>query len=265
MRPETLPRGMYGCFSRAGSPFPAPRETADSPVFNAAGVIALQSPLTLQGQARVTVAGQTAPGKGICIRQAPFGMSGVEDVIFSHLRLRLGGGPTYEGMGMAGADHTILDLCFVSWTIDYAFSSRGAHIVILQRTLISEPLNVAGHKNYPEGTAQGFAANIGGDVGTYHHNRIPAFMAAPHYFTVTGTDLSIDLPALFRGYTQSPSYFVSTVTGGTAVVQGFAVIFSATTCGLASVTLQVRDAEGDGMTRTICVFVDTVPGGGCVL
>ena len=29
----------------------------------------------------VTVAGQTAPGKGICLRDAPFGLSGANDVI----------------------------------------------------------------------------------------------------------------------------------------------------------------------------------------
>lgn len=36
--------------------------------------------------------------------------------------------------------------------------------------MISEPLNVAGHKNYPEGTAHGYSATIGGDVGSFHHN-----------------------------------------------------------------------------------------------
>lgn len=38
--------------------------------------------------------------------------------------------------------------------------------------MISEPLNVADHKNYPEGTAHGYAATIGGDVGSFHHNLI---------------------------------------------------------------------------------------------
>lgn len=38
--------------------------------------------------------------------------------------------------------------------------------------MISEPLNVAGHKNYPEGTAHGYAATVSGDVGSLHHNLI---------------------------------------------------------------------------------------------
>jgi len=31
-------------------------------------------------------------------------------------------------------------------------------------------LNVAGHQNYPPGTAHGYAASISGDVGSFHHN-----------------------------------------------------------------------------------------------
>jgi hypothetical protein len=38
--------------------------------------------------------------------------------------------------------------------------------------MISEPLNVAGHQNYPEGTAHGYAATVGGDVASLHHNLI---------------------------------------------------------------------------------------------
>ena len=55
-------------------------------------------------------------------------------------------------------------------TLDEAFSSRGAHNITLQRTLISEALNAAGHKKYPPGTQHGYAASIGGDIGSFHHN-----------------------------------------------------------------------------------------------
>lgn len=138
-------------------------------VFNVAGVIALQSRLSLSSS-YVTVAGQTAPGKGITIRAAPFGMSGGSDNIIRFLRVRLGAGQTYDGMGMAGSNFSILDHCSISWTIDEAFSSRNSKNVTLQRTLISEALNIAGHQNYPAGTAHGYAATIGGDIGSFHHN-----------------------------------------------------------------------------------------------
>ena len=137
-------------------------------VFNVSGVIELKSRLVLN-QPYVTVAGQTAPGKGITIRSAPFGITG-NDVIVRHMRVRVGAGPTFDGMGLTGANHSIMDHCSISWTIDEAFSSRGAKNITLQRTLISEALNVAGHQNYPPGTAHGYAATIGGDTGSFHHN-----------------------------------------------------------------------------------------------
>ncbi len=73
---------------------------------------------------------------------------------------------------MRGSNHCIFDHCSISWTIDESFSSRDAYNITLQQTLISEPLNAAGHQNYPEGTQHGFAASIGGNTGTFHHNLI---------------------------------------------------------------------------------------------
>lgn len=137
-------------------------------VFKVAGIIALKSRLTLSSS-YVTVAGQTAPGKGITIRAAPFGNGG-NDNIFRFVRVRLGAGPTFDGMGMAGSKFSIFDHCSISWTIDEAFSSRNAKNMTLQRTLISEALNIAGHQNYPEGTGHGYAATISGDIGSFHHN-----------------------------------------------------------------------------------------------
>ncbi|MBN2576712.1 MAG: T9SS C-terminal target domain-containing protein [Deltaproteobacteria bacterium] len=138
-------------------------------VFDTGGIIKLASRLTL-AQSYITVAGQTAPGKGICIRSAPFGTSGAHDVVIQHVRVRLGAGATFDGMGLQGSDHSIVDHCSISWTIDEAFSSRSGKNITLQRTLISEALNVAGHENYPAGTEHGYAGSISGDVGSFHHN-----------------------------------------------------------------------------------------------
>ena len=138
-------------------------------VFTVSGIITLKSRLATNNS-YITVAGQTAPGKGICIRQAPFGLSGGNDAIIQNVRVRLGSGTTFDGMGMAGANYGIFDHCSISWTIDEAFSSRNAKNITLQRTLISEALNIAGHQNYPAGTKHGYAATIGGDAGSFHHN-----------------------------------------------------------------------------------------------
>ncbi|MEQ8473509.1 MAG: T9SS type A sorting domain-containing protein [Marinoscillum sp.] len=138
-------------------------------VFDVSGLIELESRLTLKDD-YVTVAGQTAPGKGITLKGAPFGLSGTSDCIVQNIRVRIGSGPTYDGMGMQGSNYSIIDHCSISWTIDESFSSRSGKNITLQRTLISEALNVAGHQNYPSGTKHGYAASISGDIGSFHHN-----------------------------------------------------------------------------------------------
>ncbi len=146
-------------------------------VFDVAGVITLQARLAVSDP-YVTIAGQTAPGTGIMLRGKPFGVA--NESITQFIRMRLGGADdwdgvspnpnTADGLGMAGNDHSIIDHCSVGWTIDEAFSSRNAKNVTLQRTLISEALNIAGHANYEAGKGHGYAATIGGNYGTYHHN-----------------------------------------------------------------------------------------------
>ncbi|HMP83879.1 MAG TPA: T9SS C-terminal target domain-containing protein [Verrucomicrobiota bacterium] len=142
-------------------------------VFDVAGLITLESPLIVSGTDRyITIAGQTAPGNGICVRKNQLGVSGGDDLIIRYVRSRPGdiAGITLNGSGMAGANHSIMDHCSVSWGIDEEISSRGAKNMTLQRVLISEALHIAGHKNYDPGTSHGFAASIGGDIASFHHN-----------------------------------------------------------------------------------------------
>lgn len=143
-------------------------------VFDVAGTICLKARLTCSDP-YVTIAGQTAPGKGILFRGAPIGMA--SDGITRFIRMRRGYHNDDEsdinrgldGLGMAGNNHSIMDHCSVGWTIDEAFSSRNAKNITLQRTLISEALNKANHPNY-DNASHGYAATIGGDTGSYHHN-----------------------------------------------------------------------------------------------
>ncbi len=159
-------------------------------VFNVSGLITLESKLVIRNP-HLTIAGQTAPGKGICIRKFNLGMMGAHDVIVRYLRVRPGNisGLTLDGMGMASSDHCIIDHCSISWTLDEAFSSRGAKNITLQRTLISEALNEAGHKKYPPGTQHGYAASIGGSVGSFHHNLL-AHCAGRNWSLAGGLDNS---------------------------------------------------------------------------
>jgi hypothetical protein len=142
-------------------------------VFDVAGLITLESALVVSGADRyITIAGQTAPGTGVCVRKNQLGVSGGDDLIIRFIRSRPGdiAGITLNGSGMAGVNHSIMDHCSVSWGIDEEISSRGAKNMTLQRVLISEALHIAGHKNYDPGTSHGFAASIGGDIASFHHN-----------------------------------------------------------------------------------------------
>jgi hypothetical protein len=157
-------------------------------VFDVSGRIILKNRLGIRNP-YLTIAGQTAPGKGICIANLNLGMLGTHDVIVRYIRVRPGdtSGLTLDGMGMASTDHSIIDHCSISWTQDEAFSSRGAKNITLQRTLISEALNVAGHKNYEKGKQHGYAASIGGDIGSFHHNLL-AHCAGRNWSLAGGLD-----------------------------------------------------------------------------
>ena len=119
----------------------------------------------------VTLAAQTAPGKGICIKHSDIGVG--SDCVVRHLRARRGLGTpddTGNAIGTVYSDHTILDHVSASWGTDETFSSRSSRNITFQRSMISEALGIAGHRNYPEGTNHGYAATIGGDIGSFHHN-----------------------------------------------------------------------------------------------
>ncbi|MBN1126683.1 MAG: hypothetical protein JXA82_16890 [Sedimentisphaerales bacterium] len=157
-------------------------------IFDVSGIITLESKLVVRNP-YLTVAGQTAPDKGICIRKYNFGLYGTHDVIIRYVRVRPGNisGQTLDGMGMAYSDKCIIDHCSISWTQDEAFSSRGAKNITLQRTLISEALNEAGHRKYPPGTQHGYAASIGGMIGSFHHNLL-AHCAGRNWSLAGGLD-----------------------------------------------------------------------------
>jgi hypothetical protein len=135
-------------------------------VFRMSGVIALRSAITI-AHPYLTIAGQTAPGEGICFRGCPVGTSGSSsDIIIRFIRVRVGdeAGRSFDGMGLAG-DHTIFDHCSISWSIDEGLDSRSARNSTFERCMISEALD-ASFQQHPHA----FAASIGGNMVSYHHN-----------------------------------------------------------------------------------------------
>ena len=149
-------------------------------VFDVSGEIQLTKTLTCSDP-YVTIAGQTAPGIGVMLRDEPFG-SNSDDGITRFMRFRYGHGDDWDGASAnentgnaAGlsADYGIMDHCLLGWGSDETFSSRGAKNFSFQHNIIGESLNQNGHKNYWESNnsvQHGYAATIAGDVGSLHHN-----------------------------------------------------------------------------------------------
>ena len=140
-------------------------------VFDVSGIIELDFSSHFT-KPYATIAGQTAPGKGICIKASNINIG--SDVICRFIRFKRGlgvyGENTGNAMGLSGADHAIVDHCTAAWGTDETVSGRGALNVSFQYNIISEALGIAGHKNYADGTNHGYAATIDGRIGSWHHN-----------------------------------------------------------------------------------------------
>lgn len=140
-------------------------------VFDVSGIIDLGFG-SLFPKANVYIAGQTAPGKGICLKASNINIG--SDAIARHVRFKRGlgvyGENTGNAMGMSGANHAIVDHCTAAWGTDETVSGRGAQNISFQYSVISEALGIAGHKNYADGKNHGFAATIDGKIGSWHHN-----------------------------------------------------------------------------------------------
>ncbi|HEY6166409.1 MAG TPA: T9SS C-terminal target domain-containing protein [Verrucomicrobiae bacterium] len=144
-------------------------------VFRVSGFIPLKRPCTINANGSVTIAGQTAPGDGICIGNYRAGAGSSSDVIMRFVRNRVGDfcRQAMDGIGLSGCDHSIVDHCSISWTIDEGTSSRSAKNITFQRNLISEALNnsyhyASGNTNLTE--RHSFAGSISGGISSYHHN-----------------------------------------------------------------------------------------------
>lgn len=164
-------------------------------VFDVCGTIMLKSDLRIKSN--TTLAGQTAPGDGICIANYPLTLE--DNIIVRYMRFRLGNqaiqeavekwatnnGYTkaqvfansdllkkvtmpHEGDGLGAMDrkNIIVDHCSVSWSIDECLSVYGSKDITVQWCISSQSLVNAGHSK----GNHGYGGNWGGSGASYHHN-----------------------------------------------------------------------------------------------
>ncbi len=163
--------------------------TANGPrtiVFAVSGNILLQSILTIN-KPNITIAGQTAPGDGICLRDYSLNVANTHDVVVRGLRVRRGdvvvratGRPTgstgLDTVSIDDSSKVIFDHCSLSWSCDEIFGIVQNQNVTVQWCIISEPLGDPLSLIHPYGTNHAYGMNCSATTLSVHHNLIAKYV-----------------------------------------------------------------------------------------
>ncbi len=137
-------------------------------VFRVGGTIELKKRLQIR-EPFITIAGQTAPGDGICLKgaQDTLMLLNTHDVIIRYLRVRTGyTGDKDENEGdsisVYNSQNFIIDHCSTSWGTDETLScTQNCDRYTVQWCIIAEGLDYYGHS---------MGSILAGDRSTWHHN-----------------------------------------------------------------------------------------------
>lgn len=150
----------------------------DSPLtilFAVGGIIEIKSPLVIR-RSNLTIAGQSAPGDGICLKGHSFTINGAAkegnrgNIIIRYIRSRPGGmlKTGLYGFDMENCHDVIIDHCSFSWANEECAAMYDTKNTTVQWCIVSEGLYEAGHQK----GHRLYGGVWGGQYASYHHNLI---------------------------------------------------------------------------------------------